>query len=41
MSEKIYENCQSKDKTLMRIENGDHYAPLVEENWKNLMNKLK
>lgn len=41
MSEKIYENCQSKDKTLMRIENGDHYAPLVGENWKNLMNKLK
>lgn len=41
MSKKIYENSQSKDKTLIKIENGDHYAPLVGENWTNLINKLK
>lgn len=41
MSEKIYKNSKSKNKTLIKIENGDHYAPLVGENWKNLMNKLK
>lgn len=40
MSEKIYENSKSKDKNLIKIENGDHYAPLVGENWKNIMYKL-
>ena len=41
MSEKIYENSKSKDKTLIKIENGDHYAPLVDENWTKLILKLK
>ena len=41
MSEKIYENSKSKEKTLIKIENGDHYAPLVDENWTKLMLKLK
>lgn len=41
MSEKIYENSKSKKKTLLKIENGDHYAPLVGENWRNLINNLK
>lgn len=41
MSEKIYENSKSKEKTLIKIENGDHYAPLVDENWTKLILKLK
>ena len=41
MSEKIYENSKSKDKTLIKIEDGDHYAPLVDENWTKLILKLK
>ncbi|MBC5839567.1 alpha/beta hydrolase [Flavobacterium muglaense] len=41
MSEKIYKNSKSKDKTLIKIENGDHYAPLVDENWIKLIDKLR
>lgn len=41
MSEDILKNCPSKDKSLMKIENGDHYAPLTEKNWTQIMNKLK
>ena len=34
-------NSKSKDKTLIKIEDGDHYAPLVDENWTTLILKLK
>ena len=41
MSEEIYENCPTKDKYLLKIENGDHYAPLTEKNWTQIIDKLK
>ncbi len=41
MSAEILKNCPSKNKELIKIENGDHYAPLVGNNWDKIMNELK
>ena len=41
MSEKLYQNYPNKTKTLIKIENGDHYAPLTKDNWNKLIAILK
>ena len=41
MSEKIFRNCPSKNKRLLTIKNGDHYAPFVGNNWKEIVDLIK
>ena len=41
MSEKILANCPSKNKELIKINNGDHDSPYLKENWELLIKKLQ
>ena len=41
MSEKILTNCPSKNKELIKINNGDHDSPYLKENWELLIKKLQ